>query len=88
MTMTALIKKTFNWGWLTVSEVQSIIIMAGQVRHGAEEGVESSIFGSSGSWKETESHQAWLEHLKLKVHPHRDTLSPTRPHPLQQGHTS
>jgi hypothetical protein len=26
MTKTILIKKTFNWGWLTGSEVQSIII--------------------------------------------------------------
>jgi hypothetical protein len=25
------IKKTFNWGWLTFSEVQSIIIMAGSM---------------------------------------------------------
>jgi hypothetical protein len=27
MTMPTLIKKTFHWGWLTVSEVQPIIIM-------------------------------------------------------------
>jgi hypothetical protein len=26
MTMASLIKTTFNWGWLTGSEVQSIII--------------------------------------------------------------
>jgi hypothetical protein len=30
---------TFSWGWLTVSEVQSVIIMAGSMaalRHGEE----------------------------------------------------
>jgi hypothetical protein len=27
----ALIKTTFNWGWLTGSEVQSIFIMAGSM---------------------------------------------------------
>jgi hypothetical protein len=31
MTMATLIMKTFNWGWLTVSEVQSTIIMAGSM---------------------------------------------------------
>jgi hypothetical protein len=31
MTMATLIKKTFNWGWLTVSEVQSIIIIMGSM---------------------------------------------------------
>ena len=28
MTKAALIKKTFNWGWLTGSEVQFIIVKA------------------------------------------------------------
>jgi hypothetical protein len=31
MTMTTLIKKTFNWGWLTVSEVQPIIMTVGSM---------------------------------------------------------
>jgi hypothetical protein len=31
MKMTTLIKKTFNRGWLTVSEVYSIMIMAGSM---------------------------------------------------------
>jgi hypothetical protein len=30
MTKTTLIRTTFNWGWLTGSEVQSIIIKAGR----------------------------------------------------------
>jgi hypothetical protein len=29
MTKAALIKKNISWGWLKVSEVQSVVIMAG-----------------------------------------------------------
>jgi hypothetical protein len=49
MTQATLIRTTFNWGWLTGSEVQSIIIKAGTWqypgRHGTE-GVESSASSS------------------------------------------
>jgi hypothetical protein len=51
MTKTTLIRATFNWGWLKVSEVQSIILKAGTwqhpSRHGAE-GAESSTSSSKG----------------------------------------
>jgi hypothetical protein len=51
MTKASLIKTTFNWGWLTGSEVQSIIIKVGAWqhpgRHGAG-GAESSMFSSKG----------------------------------------
>ena len=51
MTKTTLIRTTFNWGWLTGSEVQSIIIKARRWqhpgRHGAG-GTESSISSSEG----------------------------------------
>jgi hypothetical protein len=44
-------RTTFNWGWLTGSEVESIIIKAGAWqhpgRHGAE-GAESSTSSSEG----------------------------------------
>jgi hypothetical protein len=44
--MATLIKETGHLGWLTVSEVKSIIIMVGNMahagRHGAGEGAESS----------------------------------------------
>jgi hypothetical protein len=44
-------KTTFNWGWLTSSEVQSIIIKVGAWqhpgRHGAG-GAESSMSSSKG----------------------------------------
>jgi hypothetical protein len=33
MTKAALIRTTFNWGWLTGSEVKSIIIKAGAWQH-------------------------------------------------------
>jgi hypothetical protein len=51
MTKASLIRTTFNWGWLTGSEVQSIIIKAGTWqhpgRHGAGE-AESSTSSSEG----------------------------------------
>jgi hypothetical protein len=34
----ALIRTTFNWGWLTGSEVQSIIIKAGTWQHAGRHG--------------------------------------------------
>jgi hypothetical protein len=47
MTKATLIRATFNWGWLTGSEVQSIIIKVGSWqcpgRHGAG-GAEFYIF--------------------------------------------
>jgi hypothetical protein len=48
MTKATLIRTTFNWGWLTGSEVQSIIIKAGtSCSHGAGE-AESSTSSSEG----------------------------------------
>jgi hypothetical protein len=51
MTKATLIRTIFNWGWLTGSEVQSIIIKVGtqqhQGRHGAG-GAESSTSSSEG----------------------------------------
>jgi hypothetical protein len=51
MTKATLIRITFSWGWLTGSEVQSIIIKAGTQqqpgKHGGG-GAESSTFLSEG----------------------------------------
>ena len=51
MTKATLIRTTFNWGWLTSSEIQSIIIKMGTWqhpgRHGTE-GAESSTSSSEG----------------------------------------
>jgi hypothetical protein len=44
--------RTFNWGWLTSSEVQSIIIKVGAWQHPGRHGTggsESSIFSSEGN---------------------------------------
>jgi hypothetical protein len=40
MTKATLIRTTFNWGWLTGSEVQSIIIKAGAWQHLGRHGAE------------------------------------------------
>jgi hypothetical protein len=52
MIKASLIKTAFNWGWLTGSEVQSIIIKVGAWQHlgrhgagGAESSMSSSIGG-------------------------------------------
>ena len=51
MTKASLIKTTFNWGWLTGSEVKSIIIKVGAWqcpdKHGVG-GAKSSTFCSVG----------------------------------------
>jgi hypothetical protein len=52
MTNATLIKTTLNWGWLTSSEVQSVIIKAEETwqhsgRHGAR-GAESFTSSSEG----------------------------------------
>jgi len=40
MTKATFIRTTFNWGWLTGSEVQSIIIEAGTWQHPGRHGAE------------------------------------------------
>jgi hypothetical protein len=56
MTIANLIKDNINWGWLTGSEVQSIITKAGAwqhlVRHGAGR-AESSTSSSEGHLQNT-----------------------------------
>ena len=39
MTKATLIRSTFNWGWLTGSEVKSIIIKTGAWQHPGRHGV-------------------------------------------------
>jgi len=75
-----LIKKTFNWGWLTGSEVQSITIKVGtwqhQGRHSAG-GAESSTSSSEGCKENTGFQVSRMRVLKT---------TPTVTHSLQQGH--
>jgi hypothetical protein len=84
MTKATLIRKNINWGWLTVSEVQPIIIMVGSMAGmGLEERRflhldlkatrEKTIFCTGQS----------LSLGNLKTHLHSDILSPTRLHLLQ-----
>ena len=49
MTKATLKKKAFNWGWLTVSEVQSIIIKAGTWQYPGRHGAEGADNSTSSS---------------------------------------
>jgi hypothetical protein len=75
MTKATLIRITFNWGWLTGSEIQSIIIKAETLqrpgRYGAG-GAESSL--SKGR-------------QKTGFQGTRRRVPPMRPYLIQQGHT-
>jgi hypothetical protein len=42
MTKTTVVRTTFNWGWLIVLEVQSIIIRAGTGKHPGRHGAEGT----------------------------------------------
>jgi hypothetical protein len=72
----------FNWGWLTDSEVQSIVIKVEAWqhpgRHGAG-GAESSTSSAEGSQGQTEHPQAARRRVSKPT--------PTVTHFLQQGHT-
>jgi hypothetical protein len=51
MTKASFLRTTFNWGWLTGSEVQTIIIKAGAWQHPGRYGAggaESSTSSSEG----------------------------------------
>jgi hypothetical protein len=82
MTMATLIRTTFNWVWLTGSEVQSIVVKVGTWhhpgRHGAG-GAESSTSSSKMCYEKTGFQAARRRVLKPM---------PTVTHPLQLGHTS
>jgi hypothetical protein len=75
-------RTTFHWGWLTGSEVQSIIIKAGAWqppgRHGSGR-TESSISSSEGRYQKTGFRAAWMSILKPML---------IVTHFLKQGHTS
>ena len=80
MTKATLIRTTFNWSWLTRSEVQ-FIIKAGTWQHPGRHGAaadESSTSSSEGCQQDTGFQEARLRVLKP---------TPTVTHLLQQGHT-
>jgi hypothetical protein len=81
MTKATLIKTTFNWGSLTGSEVQPIIIKGGIWHHPSRHcsgGTESSIPSSEGCWENTDFQAARKRVLKP---------NPTLIYLFQQGHT-
>jgi hypothetical protein len=82
MTKATLIRTKFNWGWLTGSEIQSIIIMVGACQHPGRHGAGragSSTSSSEGSPEQAVSHMAG-----------RRVSKPTYSvaNILKQGHTS
>jgi len=87
MTKATLIRTTFNWGRLTGSGVQSIIIKAGAWqhlgRHGAG-GAESSTSSYEGCYEETDFQAAGMRATPLSFL----KSTPTVAHLLQQGYTS
>jgi hypothetical protein len=97
MTMATVIKKTFNWVWLT--EVQRFSPLSSWREHDdmqadmVLEMFESSTSGSAGSRKRMRDTRPGLHptssatHL-LYISSNKATPPPTRPHLLQQDHTS
>ena len=66
MTKATLIRMTFNWGWLTDSEVLSIIIKVGSMvvsKHDAG-GAESSASCSEGKQEKTSFQAVRMRDLK------------------------
>ena len=84
MTTATLIKKAFNWGGsLTVSEVQSTIIMVGSMAARRQTWCWSRkwyILQATGSQLTVILSGTWRKDLKAR--PHSDTLPSTRPHLL------
>jgi hypothetical protein len=81
MTKATLIRTTFNWGWLTGSEVQSIIIKMGARQHpGRHSAGRTERSSSEDCWEKIGFKEARMGILKPKP-------TPTVAHLLQQGHT-
>ena len=81
MTKAALIRTTFNWGRLTGSEIQSIVIKAGTQQHPGrhDAGGAKSFKSSSEDCKQNTDFQA----VTIRVLKSRVTVTFL----LQQGHT-
>jgi hypothetical protein len=80
-------RKTFNWGWL-----MALVHYHHGEKHGSMQAgmaLEKELTDLHlDPQLETVSHIGHrLNILNLKGHPYSNILSPTRPHPLQQGHT-
>jgi hypothetical protein len=82
MTKTTLIRATFNWSWLTGSEVQSLIIKAGTWQHPGRHGAGGA--KSSTSSCEGKQEKTGFQAAKMRVLKPTSTVT----YILQQGHTS
>ena len=82
MTKASLIKNTFNWGWLTDSEVQTIIIMVGSMAVSRQTLVLKELRVLHLVPKANRRRQSSRQlGGGSQAHPHSDTL-PKRPHLL------
>ena len=86
MIKATLIMTTFNWGWLTGSEVQSIIIKVGAWQHPGRPGAggaESSTSSSEVCYQNTGFQAARMRVLKLiptlNTYSNKVTPTPTGP---------
>lgn len=89
--MATLIKQAFNWGGsLSVSEIQSIIMVTGSMvacrQMWCRVVAESPT--SRRKQKVNRDPRKDLEHRKLQRSPYNDTFPPRRPCPVKQNHTS
>jgi hypothetical protein len=89
MTKATLIRITFNWGWLMCSKVQSIIIKAEHGSTQADMALKEELRVLHVHQKAVRKQLAfmWLGGGVSLPTPTM-TLPPSRPHLLQQGHTS
>jgi hypothetical protein len=69
----------FNWGWLTASEVQSIIIMVYSSVQADMVMEELRVLHLVPKAARRRLNPHWALG-QLKAHPYSDTLPPTRPH--------
>lgn len=80
--------KTMSWAWLPVSEDQSVEKLD-NIQADMELEEPRGLHLDLQAAKETECHTGHgLSIADLKAHPHNETLPLTKPHLLQQGHTS
>jgi hypothetical protein len=78
MTTVTLIKKAFNWGWLTGSEVYSCISIVAYRQTCAREGAKNTTYRSTGNRKRETLGLAWT--FETSKPTSSDTLLAIRPH--------
>ena len=82
MTKATFIRTTFNWGCITGSEVQSLIIKEGTWQHPGKHGVGEA--ESSTSLSKDQEEKTGFKAARMKVLKYPTTVA----YFLQEGHTS